>query len=139
MERLFHYIGRFFPIIRLQAQSKQRLIDEVVLPAAQLASKIQVAASKYEFYLAPNPFRKYDPVTVDDHKFMKMIDVKTRKTVKTPSADVPDGERRIGHIVTSLEPSLWRINMNEEMTCLRPEVTLVELDKLLPKPSKAPA
>ena len=137
--KVFLSVGQYFPIIHLQAQSEQRLLDEVVLPAAKLASKIQVAASTYEFYVQKYPFRKYDPITIDDHEVMKMVDVKTRKTIKGSSATIQDGERRIGEIVIPLEPSLWRINENAESTMLRPEVNLIKLDQPLAKRVKPSA
>ena len=68
---------------------------------------------------------------------MKMIDVKTRKTIKGPSTVAHDRDRRIGDVVIPLEPSLWRVNQNEEMTFLRPEVNFIQLDQPSPKRLKA--
>ena len=134
VENMYQFIGDFFPIIRLQAQSKQRFLNEVVLPAAKLASKIQLAASIYEFRLQPNPFFwEYESVRMDDHKIMKMVDVKTRKTIKGSSAIVQDRQHRIGVLVLTLEPSLRRINKHQRSTLLRPEVNLIEVDQPLAK------
>ena len=137
LESTFETVGQFFPIIHLQAQSKQRFLDEVVLPAASLASKIQVAASIYEYDLPANPFHEYEPITIDDHEMTKMIDIKTGKTVKARSIVVQDGERRIGEQVMPLEPSLWRINEKDDDTLLRRETILIELDQPLPKRNNA--
>ena len=138
-EGILQTVGQYFPAVRLQEQSKRRFLEEVVLPAATLATKFQVTASIYEFHIPTYPFRKYEPVTIDDHKSMKMIDVKTRKKIKGSSATVEDRERRIGDIVIPLEPSLWRINENEESTLLRPEANLIELYQPLAKRIKTSA
>ena len=128
VQSIFQTVGEFFPIISLEAQSKQRLLGEVVLPAAKLASKIHVAASIYEFWHSRKLFQENNSVTLGDHEFMKMVDVKTRKIIKGSSATSQDGERPIGDIVIPLEPGLWRINENDGNTLLRLEVNLIKLD-----------
>ena len=127
LEMIFQDIGRSFPIIHFQVQSRQRLLYEVVLPAARLASKIQGAATIYEVYVSGDPFRKRNRFIINDHTTTKMVDIKTRKIVKGSSATSQNGERRISNIVIPIEPSLSRIDEDEASTLLRPEVYLTEI------------
>lgn len=121
---------QIFPIVKKQSKSKKRLLDQVSVPAANLAVKIQLSASTYDFgpQLPANPFKaKPIPFNKRDVEEHTLIDIETRKTLRADSNAVSARSDPLGNILMPLEPSLKRTSGNKEAVELREMVYLVEL------------
>ncbi len=117
-----------FPIIGGNDSSLQRLYDQIMLPAAELASKVHTSSTKYEFGICKTAFPVWGLLTRYQMRNNKLVDVKTRKTLKPSSAVIEDEDGRIGNLVLPLEPSLKRVDKDGKTVLLRPKTYLVELD-----------
>lgn len=77
------------------------------------------------------------PVRIDHLATVRMVEVKTRKNLKSDSKVIPDRHGSIGVAILPLEPVLYRRNRGQHNTTLSKECWLVKLDKPLLKGSKA--
>lgn len=104
----------------------------VSVPAANLAVKMQLSASKYTLKpkLPQDPIQDYrDPVAFkrDALKDYTMIDIKTRKTLKADCRAAVDSDGFLGNILMLLDPCLERSSEDGNTIELRKVVYLVEL------------
>ena len=59
-----------------------------------------------------------------------LIDIRTRKTLKTASGLETDSDGFLGHILMLLEPSLERLNPDDTSVELRKAVCLVDINQV---------
>ena len=115
-----------------------RLREQVLLPAVEFATKIQLSTSTYVFTPEPpkNPFHGFQeqvPVSTSVLQNFKFVDVRTRKTLKPDSAVIADEDGFFGDVLMQVEPGLSRENDGKENTPLRQSIFLVDLYKPLGK------
>ena len=115
-----------------------RLREQVVLPAVDFATRIQLSASTYGFNPDPggNPFEGYREKVALGPKLLhdyKIIDVHSRKTLKPDSPVVLDKNGSFGYVVMQVEPGLMRVNEGKDNTTLRQPVFLTKLHQPLGK------
>lgn len=125
--QLFQELRAIFPAISEQQTSVDKLHYQVMVPASELASKVQLSLSHYDFRMHDEPFQNYvilNPRSLEHHK---LIDVKTRKTLKPDSAVVPDSNGHIGRTMIPLEPGLWRVDGGGTQITLKSKAYLVNL------------
>ena len=129
---LFHYVMKFLPILDAKNRSNVRLREQVLLPAVEFATKIQLSTSTYVFTQKPsgNPFEGYQEdfaVSATHRHRHKFLDVHSRKTLKPDSTVIEDKEGHFGDVLMQVEPGLSRENKGKESTPLRQAVFLVSL------------
>ena len=132
---LFDSLGPFFPIHQMGNASLVRLYEQVCVPAAKLASDIQLSSSRYEFNprMPKFPILRYKVAVMDNLKHVTAIDVSTRKTLKPDSPVVAKKDGKIGQPLLLLEPSLSRVDIGASKRLLRKPVYLIELADALKK------
>ena len=124
---VFERLGSVLPIVRGKEKSFWRLYKNVMLPAAELATKIQISATCYRVCVYREPFQKYHAVTVNELKAFKMIDVTTRKTIRPESAVRADSDGVYGKMLIPLEAGLFRVDKYDRELHLRQRVYLMQL------------
>ena len=132
LQRLTTYLlgalSKTFPIVNRQRESMMKLYRQVILPAAELAVKIQVSVSIYEFQpsLARHPLMQFR-VDMQHLLFNQFIDITTNKTLKPNSGVIADKDGWIGEAWMYLEPGLVRLDPGKKDTELRKPIYLVGL------------
>lgn len=126
-EDLIGRLADFFPIVRGKHESKKRLYNQVLLPAAELATKINGSLSTYSLAMEiRHPFQSR--VLLADHlEVYRLVDIRTRKTLKPESGVTADRKGRIGTVIMPLEPALSRVNTDGKRVELRPDTLLIQL------------
>ena len=104
-----------------------KFYHQVLIPAAELALKIQASAAIYEWTELDPSLTSFKPFKPEHLKVCKMIDIKTDKWLKPDSAVVADRQGIIGDIIVDLEPGLYRIKRDKQETVLRQPTCLVDL------------
>ncbi|KAL9116714.1 MAG: hypothetical protein Q9187_006758 [Circinaria calcarea] len=127
---LFKILRPMLPIFRTSRASLVRLNNQVIQPAAKLASVIQLSSVCYEFrpQIPSVPLLENKTAFVADLNRFTLIDVSTGRPLKPDSpVDVKkDGE--IGRLILMVEPSLHRVNKHTKHEIeLRRAVYLVQL------------
>jgi len=127
-------VGRLtliFPIINNEQHgSLVRFYEKVILPSVKLATAIQTSSNRYIFSPRPSDrlelgWRKVGMEALED---VKMIDVKTRRTLKMNSPIVADRDGYIGKPLLQVEPELVRLTRTKETNILlRRSTFLIEL------------
>ena len=107
--------------------SIEKLYSNVMRPAAELALKMQISATCYRVCVYREPFQHYHAVTVKELKELRMIDVATRKTIRSESAVRADIDGAYGRFLIPLEAGLLRIDKDDKEIHLRQRVYLMEL------------
>ena len=125
--RVFERLGSVLPIVRGNKKSIWRLYENVMLPAAELATKMQISATCYRVCVYREPFQNYHAVTVNYLKAFKMIDVATRKTIRPESAVRADSDGGYGKFLIPLEAGLLRVDKDDKEISLRQRVYLMQL------------
>ena len=109
-----------------------RLHQQVLLPAVEFATKIQLSASTYNFTPKPakNPFEGFQEqfhINTNQLQEFKLLDVHSRKTLKPDSAVMVDENGFFAYVLMPVEPGLSRENEGKESTPLRQAIFLVDL------------
>lgn len=104
-----------------------RLFNQVMLPASDLAIKIHLSLSHYEFRLQDEPFGTSLGANRRSLERYKLVDISTRKTLKPDSAVVADSNGHIGELVIPLEPRFVRVDGGGKQVQLKPKTYLVNL------------
>ena len=126
-EQIHHTISKNFPVLAVQSESLARLYDQVTRPAADLADKIHKSSCDYELEMPEHTAVYQTTVPVDALKSYHFIDIDSRKTLTQKSIVYLDRHRLIGHVLTPVEPALFRVNPGKERTILRPTTYLINL------------
>ena len=118
-----------------QRDSLARLSECIILPTVKLADSIQLSSVQYRFEQIDgrNPILNMQDVSVRALKEWKVIDVVSRKTLKSSSPVVADQGGRIGSPIILLEPALWRVS--EQELCLRTSTVILRLKQPLVRQS----
>ena len=128
---LFNMLAPFFPIITGQEASFKRLQDQVIHPAATLASSIQLSSTSYGFFPRfPDPLftPNWTLPTVNLLGSCTFIDVGSRKGLKADSPITVDKNGHFGDVLMLLEPNLHRIDKSsQKCKLLRQAAFLVDL------------
>ncbi len=130
---MFESLSKTFPVVFGNWESMKRFHELVMQPASKLAITLQGSCSTYWFRLAEAPFQEFRPLTTDLIKDYRMIDIKTRMTLKPNTGVVADKNDVFGKCIIMLEPILYRANKGREDSTLRQGVFLVELDHPITK------
>ena len=138
-KHVFQRLGSVLPIVRGKENSFWRLYKSVMLPAAELATKMQISATCYRVCVYREPFQNYFAVTVNRLKALKMIDVATRKTIRPESAVRADSDGCYGKFLIPLEAGLFRVDKDDKEIQLRQRVYLMELFSPLDQRRRVPA
>ena len=127
---LFESLSKVFPIIKDQHESMMSLYHQVMLPAAELAVKVQVSVSSYEFRpsLQRSPLHRVS-IAVAHLQANKFVDIETNKTLKPDSAVVADKHGNIGQALIHLESGLVRLDGDKKSMELRKAIYLVQLNE----------
>ena len=136
---LFQELGRTFPKMFARSDSMIRFYQQVLKPAANVATTIRTSASTYAYPIAETPFRKWGPLGLEHMKTYKMLDMKTGSYLKPNAAVVADEQGIIGKFIIPLEPGLYRTKEGKDETTLRPVLYLVKLDHPVAKRSQGSA
>lgn len=132
-ERLIDTLSAFFPVVRGNHESKKRLFNQVIVPSADLAFKINGSVSRYKFIMETDAPLQPEHVYLDYVRYHRLINVKSRKTLKPDSGLTADREGRIGTRIMPLEPELRRVDADGKTVELRQDSHLVHLHQPLIK------
>lgn len=124
---LFLDIGTTFPLLFDPQRSMANFHDQVMVPAASLAVKMQSSASTYGLLMPKKLRSKLSAATTDHLRKSKLVEVETGKVLKPDCAVVARNNGVIGEQIIVLEPSLNRTYGNEDAVVLRKSMVLVEL------------
>ena len=118
-----------------------RLYDLVILPAAELASTIQLSTVNYEFRPPISSVPMLSRVALEeDLDRYTLIDVLSRKKLTPKSPVVVKEDGTIGRLILLLEPSLHRLGSGTNKSIeLRKAVHCVKLAEPLKKRNRAAA
>lgn len=136
---LFQTLGRTFPILFARRDNMERFYQQVLEPAAKVATTIRISGSTYTYFMADTPFCNWAPLGLGHMKKHKMLDVKNGSYLKSNAAFVADKQGNIGKIIIPLEPGLCRTKEGKDETTLRPEMYLVELNHPVAKRNQGSA
>ena len=115
--------------------SMERFYQQVLEPAAKVATMIQTSASTYRYSMSDHPFRKWEPLSLRHMKTHRMLDIKNGSYLKANAAVVADEQGIIGKFIIPLEPGLYRMKEGKDETRLRQVTYLVELNHPVAKSS----
>ena len=130
---MFESLSGTLPIVFGNPESMKRFHEQIMQPASKLATTLRASCSTYWFQIAETPFPKFNPLTTNLIRTNRMIDLKTRMTLKPNAGLVADENGVFGKLIMMLEPGLYRVNKGKEDSTLRPCVYLVELDHPITK------
>ena len=130
---IFREVAKFLALTEKGEAGLQRLLDEVVQPAVELAVKIQMSSATYDF----RP--KMDAVPLLDNCIfsqkhllsMKLVDIATGKTLKADSPVQANEKGEIGTRVMMLAPALYRCDPGKDPLLLVKPTFVVQLYKPL--------
>ncbi|KAL8786639.1 MAG: hypothetical protein Q9213_002668 [Squamulea squamosa] len=133
-EAIFDELTTFFPIIEKTSESLQEFHDKVIDPAVNLATKIQISPTNYEF--VPKMEKYFDSFDVhsvgyDQLSRSRFVDIETGKTLKVDSPIQTNEKGEIGTQVMVVVPALYRCNPGQDPLLLVKEIDLVKLHKPL--------
>ena len=134
---LFDNITTVLPIINFVAGSATRLQDQVVVPAARLATKIHESPCKFELQLPGMVTGVAKTFLLEDFRAVRSLDIKTGEVTKPNHKVRYNGEGVVGCHVLSLEPALWRVSLAKERHMLRKALCLVDFKFEVTKASRA--
>ncbi len=134
---VFEAVSRVFPIITLSDKSRTRFEEQIAIPAANLALRMQLSPSSYAVRLQDNPLLDFGPVIVGDLRNTRFLDLETRRLLKADAAIYLNSNEHIATPIIALEPCLWRNNEGKGPTYLCQEKLLVQLYRPLEKRHKA--
>ena len=128
---LISELANFFPFIGDDATCQNALYEKVVVPAVDLAIRIQTSTTVYRFIPRFSSKIKLCRLVVDlcEVSDLKMIDIKSGKQLRSESQLVANGEGTIGDQLLVLTPALMRRQSANNYIRLTQEVILVELYK----------
>lgn len=134
---LYRDLGKIFPLLfSHQADRAISFYDQIMVPAAKLAVKIQTCAIPYVFSIRKSPLCNFMPLILEHLTMFRLTEYRTGKLLKPDSAVVPDDRGVIGRFIMLLEPSLHRVNGKGDVTMLRLATFLVELNHPVGKRNK---
>lgn len=113
--------------------------QQVLEPAAKVATMIQTSASTYRYSMSDHPFRYWEPLGLRHMKTHTMLDIKNGGYLKANAAVIADNQGNIGKFIIPLEPGLYRMKDGKMEKILRPVTYLVELNNPVAKNSQASA
>lgn len=129
---LFEILVEKFPIIDGRQDCFHRLLNQVVIPMANLALQMQLSTNIYEFlpFTSGNPFQYNGCLYTDNFKEHKIIDIKTRKILRSSTRVTCDKEGSVGRVLMLLEPGLVRVGQERSIELCQ-NVYLAELHRSL--------
>ncbi len=134
MNTITHELRETFPVIFEEIESFEILFSDVVIPVSQLAMKIKISTSRYAFFMGRKDRSSFNlPAKRGIFSHYTLIDIDTRKTVRSDTSVTSDDEASFGHLPISLELGFGRINQDSSMTVLRKAKALVKLCRPLGK------
>ena len=110
----------------LRGESSSTLLNEIVIPAAELEAKIHLSSTRYSFSREQSSM--LGDIKIEDMRNTAWVDVKTRKAVD-PTSDMVITDRRgaLGESLLQAEPGLSRINNDQKEVVLRPSKYVIQL------------
>ncbi|KAL9630545.1 MAG: hypothetical protein Q9164_006362 [Protoblastenia rupestris] len=133
---LFELTSTYLPILQVLPDSHSRLYDQVLVPAADLAIKIKVSASKYEFRHPGDWLWSRHSALLSDFGIVTMIDIMTWRPLKEDDEIEADKNNYFGDVILAVEPSLRRLHPDGTRKLLRRPMWLVHPDKPIKKQSR---
>ena len=122
-------VSEIFPVIKVNEKSGLRFYEHVMIPAAELAAKIQLSPSSYSLWLSDESMVDPNPIKLKNLRDGRFIDLTTRKLLKPKDAVESEEIQTIAEVITPLEPGLQRNNEGKKPTILRDETFLVLVDR----------
>lgn len=108
--------------------SMESFYQQVLEPAAKVATMIKTSASTYKYFLPDQPFQKRIPLVLTHMEKYKMLDIKNGSYLKANAAVIADKQGNIGKCIIPLEPGLYRTKEGQGQTLLLSVTCLVELN-----------
>ena len=137
-EELFIYLRSVFP--GLVKDSLIRLYENVVKRAAELEANIRLSYTKYIFSkLSSTLVPPFEALTRKRASKFLLIDVQSRKTLKSDTPMTPNSHGYVGVPLLMMEPALHRVGKDGKLTELRRTKYLFEPYAPLPRQSRKAA
>ena len=108
---LLERLHQIFPFIQANNATLLEILNEIVLPAAELESLIHMSTHYYEFlYMGgasnPEPFSL--AITAHQVEILTCVDSKTKKRLKPGRPFTSDANGYVALVICVIEPSLYR-------------------------------
>ena len=129
---LFKKLSSCLPVFFSSIETRESFYNQVLLPAVEPANTIKMSTSEYTFSLPRFTLASRKPVTMETLRTCKMLDLQTRKHLKSDSAVLADENGVIGDFIMLLEPALRCVN-RDKATVLHQGTVLVKLSHPLGK------
>ena len=120
-------LSKFFPVLELQQESIQRLYEQIICPAADLADMMHTSASNYGLRMPIVDFCSQGSVAREDINSYHLIDIDTRRTLTPNSLVTANSQGFIGNFLMPLEPDLCRLIDEHNTTELCQMTYLIKL------------